>query len=288
MKTESKRWTHLGLSAAIAGSAFLAACGETGGEHWTTAPAGQHSSDAGEGEGEGAPVTSQAPTVVQSDGGEGEGGVAIEKAGTDPVVFRAALAITEAHIIAARDAYIEGETQAAGEMFAHPVSEVLFDIGPYLEQQGVTPFDQMLLDASAAVFDGETTDEISARTDAIIQKLRAAARKAPDDDTGEAAIQAGVASDQIDRAAVMYGIAGESDEYEPYLDGYGFYHAAKAAYEMRKPAIQRNLPETAAAIETALTALEQAYPTVLRPEELPGNPHQLSALSSAVILTLSE
>lgn len=287
--TTTKRLTQLGLGVALAGTAFLAACGGGEGEggEGQTSQAGINQNYAGEGEGEGegaAPVTPEPEVMAGS--GEGEGGVEIDRAGTDPVVFRSALAIAEAHVVAARDAFAVGEKQAAAEMFAHPVSEVLLDVGPYLEAQGVENFDQQLLDASNAVFDGEDADQINARTAGIIETLRAAAEKAPDDGSSEAKVQAGVAADQLDRAAVMYGIAGESDEFEPYLDGYGFVIAAEAAYEQEKAAIQSELPEAAAAIESALTLMKSAYPTVERPETLEQNPAALTAASSAVLLAL--
>lgn len=287
MKSEFRRWTQLGLSGALAGTILLSGCsGEGEGEGQksvTTENTGTAFTGTGEGEGEGAaPVTVAAP----AEGGEGEGGVAIELAGTDPVVFRSALAITEAHIVAARDAFKAGKTEAAGEMFAHPVSEVLFDVGPYLEARGVENFDDLLTDASGAVFEGEDEAQISARTDEIIATLRAAAEKAPDDGSSEARIQAGVASDQIERAATMYALAGASEEYEPYLDGYGFYQAARAAYDLEKNAINSELPETAAAIEKAFGLLATAYPDALRPETLDTNPAALTAVSSGVILSL--
>lgn len=304
MKTETKRWTHLGLTAALAGTTLLAACGNSGeaGEVGESGEGAVSTTDAGEGEttarapsyapasgGEGEGVGGEGEGAVgEGEGGEGEGGVAVDQAATDPVVFRSALAITEAHIVAARDAFAVGETSAAAEMFAHPVSEVLFDVGPYLQQQGVENFDQMLLDASNAVFDGETAEQITERTAEIINVLRAAAEKAPDNGFSEARVQAGVASDQIDRAAVMYVIAGDSDDYEPYLDGYGFVIAAQAAYDQQAEAIQAELPEAAAAIEAALAALSDAYPAVERPDTLDVNPARLTAASSSVLLALGE
>ncbi|MAP95865.1 MAG: hypothetical protein CMK07_13015 [Ponticaulis sp.] len=286
MTTRTRRLTQLGLGAAFAGTTFLTACGgqpENPEPQATTPPAAAETSAT--------PMPAEEPAeaaVAPSGEGEGEGGVLIDQAGTNPVVFRSALAITEAHIVAARDAYKVGETDAAAEMFAHPVSEVLFDVGPYLEARGVENFDQMLLDASEAVFQGETTEQIDARTDEIIATLRSAAEKAPDDGSSEALIQAGVAADQLDRAATMYGIAGESDEYEPYLDGYGFVIAGKAAFEAEKTAIEAELPDVAAALETALTQLEMAYPTVERPEALDHNPAALTGSVSALLLALGQ
>lgn len=279
MKTVSKKWTQLGLGAAFAGSALLAACGQDAPKTDVTP--------------EPKPVATKAvdPTPApgpSAEGGEGEGGVAIDRAGTDPVVFRSALAITEAHIIAARDAFIAGKTDAAGEMFAHPVSEVLADVEPYLKQQGVADFTDMLIDASTAVYDGSSNEEISTRTDEIITVLRAAAKKAPENGASEAKIQAGVVADQLDRAAVMYGLAGTSDEYEPYLDGYGFYKAAGNAYALEKDAITAEFPDAAAAIEKALERMGKAYASVLRPETLDQNAAALTAATSGVILAIGE
>lgn len=282
LKTETKRWTQLGLSAALAGTTLLAACGNS--SETATPVAEAPAASVAEAPAADAVETHDAPAVDA--GGEGEGGVAVEQAATDPVVFRSALAITEAHIIAARDAYAVGETSAAGEMFAHPVSEVLFDVGPYLQERGVENFDDLLLNASAAVFEGETVEQISERTDEIIATLRAAAEKAPDNGMSQARIQAGVAADQIDRAAVMYGMAMESDFFEPYLDGYGFYEAAKAAFEQEEAAIRSELPGAATSIEAALDLLSSAYATVERPETLDANPAALTASSSAILLAL--
>lgn len=278
-----KRWSYLGLSAAFAGSAMLTACGQ----HETKPKAAPELTKSSGVDVETDTSEKAVPAlIVSSEGGEGEGGVAVDRAAADPVVFRSALAITEAHVIAGRDAFAAGETAAGAEMFAHPVSEVLFDVGPYLEQRGVENFDQMLLDASVACFDGESPEQIADRTTVIIETLRAAAKKAPENGLTEAEIQAGVAADQIDRAATMYDIAIGSEAYEPYLDGYGFYIAAANAYELEKAAIRSSLPETAEEIERALTLLGTAYPTAARPDTLRGNPAALTAAASGVILSL--
>lgn len=289
MSMKHKRWTHIGLSAAMVGTAFLAGCGE-GGETGEAGEAGDHAATestalGGEGEGEGEGEASTAPAGLP-EGGEGEGGVAIDAAASDPVVFVSALAITEAHIVAARDAAAEGETDAAAEMFAHPVSEVLFDMEDILVAQGVTLFDDKLMAASQAVLAGESSDEIAARTDEIIAALREAATHAPDNGTSAAMVNAGVAADQIKRAAHMYSVAGESDEYEPYLDGYGFVKAAEAHFALSKGDIEATNADAASAIESALEQLVVAYPTATRPAELPGDASKLTAASSNIALAL--
>jgi len=265
MQIRIKRWSRLGLGAALAGGT-LAACGGDPGD--APAPEAETVAEApvapaatlGEGEagGEG-----------EGEGGEGEGGVAISAAFTDPVVFNAALAITEAHIIAARDAFAAGETGAAAEMFAHPVSEVLANMAPVFEARGVNDFNQLLVDASAAVFEGETEAQIN-----------------PEDGSSEAAIAAGVAADQIERATDMYRAAAESGRYEPYLDGYGFYKAGEAAFAAAESKIEGEDSEAAARIREALALLADAYPTAQRPDALDADQSALTVAASQVTLAV--
>jgi hypothetical protein len=272
-------WTRLGLGA-LMGTTALAGCGQP-----APAPAAE-------------PAAVEAPAVaaetlaaeagsVGSVGGEGEGGVAIEQAATDPVVFNIALAVTEAHILAARDAYADGETEAAAEMLAHPVSEVLFDMEPILEARGVMLFDGLLTDASMAASAGETPEQISVRTDAIIAALRGAALKAPDNGTAPAEVKAHVIDDMIARAVAMYRSAAASGVYEPYLDGYGFHKVAETQFAAAKDEIAANNPEAAAAMSNAIAALAEAYPGAAPQDALMADISQLTVLASDVTLSVN-
>lgn len=276
MQKTSKTWTGLGLSAAFASTLLVTACGNPSDGATDSAPLNVETP----------PPVPEADAAPASQGGEGEGGVAIEQALTDPVVYNAALAITEAHILAARDAYHAGETGPAAEMFAHPVSEVLFDMEPIFEARGVPLFDALLSETSVAALSGETHEQISARTDAIIAKLRDAATYAPDNGSDDTMIQARVISDQIDRAATMFRIAQETPEYEPYLDGYGFYVVAANQYAESQDAIRTADPDAANKIETALGLLAAAYPTALRPDSLSGDVSEITVAASNVLLAV--
>ena len=291
MDIKIKRWTHLGLGAALATTTALTGCGEPTVKE--PAPAEQPAADtaapdaAAPSEAE-VEAKMDAANAAASSSGEGEGGVAIEAALTDPVVFNIALTVAEAHILAARDAYRDGEAQAAGEMFAHPVSEVLFDMEPIFEARGVEDFTGLFTDASAAVFAGESVEQISDRTDGIIAALRAASEKAPDNGASDAAITTGVVADMIDRATKMYRLATESEYYEPYLDGYGFYSAAKNQFEGSEAAIEAENADAAEAIRNALALLGEAYPSAKRPDPLDADISALTVATSEVFLTLGE
>ena len=272
MTTRLKRWSQLGLGAALA-SGTLAACGSP--EAATDQPEAEIAAPA-------PPIEAEEPAAAEA--GEGEGGVVFASAVTDPVVFLSILAITEAHIIAARDAHALGENDAAAEMFAHPVSEVLFESQSVFEQLGVEDFSDQLTETSAAIFAGETPEQINARADQIIAALRTAATKAPASDASAASIAAGVAVDQIERAADMYRIALEADEYEPYLDGYGFFKAGEAVFLESADAISTEDQAAASAIKDAIAKLEEAYPSAVRPDSLEADLGAVTvAASNAVI-----
>ena len=272
MTTRLKRWTQLGLGAALA-SGTLVAC--NGPETTADTPDAELAAPT-------PPIEAPEPTATEA--GEGEGGVVFAKATTDPVVFLSILAITEAHIIAARDAHALGENEAAAEMFAHPVSEVLFESQSVFEQLGVTDFSDLLTATSAAIFAGETPEQINVRADEIIAALRTAATKAPATDASAASLAAGVAVDQIERAADMYRIALESDAYEPYLDGYGFFKAGETVFLESAEAIATEDQTAASAIKDAIAKLEEAYPSAVRPDSLDADLGTVTvAASNAVI-----
>jgi hypothetical protein len=108
MNSTLKLWTQLGLGTALAGGLLAACGGEAGGEGATgEAGAPGAAATAGEGEGEGGAGEGEAAAM----GGEGEGGVAVADAAKDPVAYGIALAVAEAHVVAARDAYAAGKKE---------------------------------------------------------------------------------------------------------------------------------------------------------------------------------
>lgn len=272
MKVEMKIWTKLGLATVLAG-ASLGGCAENS----DTADSSHDAASTEMGEGGEGGETGET-------GESGEGGVSIDDASSDPVVFGSALAVAEAHAIAARDAFAAGNTDAAAEMFAHPVSEVLLDMDPVFSELGVADFKPLFTDASAAVLAGDSADAINARFQAIVAALRAAGSKAPSDGSSSASVSGGVIADQVERAVAMYREATSSDRYEPYLDGYGFFKAAQTAFEMSGSDIEAENPELHGSIAEALDLLASAYPSALRPETLEVDIRALTAASSRIEL----
>lgn len=276
-----------GLSTvALTGALALVACSgqaEGEGEDAKTSASRAPADSEGEAEGEGA-VAASVPTPPTS--GEGEGGVDIAAAASDPVVFLSALAIAEAHVLAARDAYAAGHMEEAAGMFAHPVGEVLADMEGALKARGVNPVNALFIEASESALSEVTPEQISARTDAIIAALVEAAKKAPHDGRNSGQVAAGVVSDQIDRAVDMYRLASASGDYGSYLDGYGFFKAAESVFNRNRTTIAADTPEAAATIEAALAALGSAYPGAGATPTTQADIAALSAASSRVMLSI--
>lgn len=269
-----KRWTALGLGAALIAGCSEPADADKAADQPQARQMGAGPGESGEGEG--------------GAGGEsGEGGVNVAAAATDPTVYLSALAVVEAHIRAAAAAAEAGERQAAGEMFAHPVSEILIDMAPTFQTLGVAPFDEQLLAASQATFEGADVAALKTRADGILSTLDRAAAKAPGGGATSAAVLAGVIADQIDRAAMQYGTAKGSDAYEPYLDGYGFYVTARAMRDEHADLLRREQPQALAAIDAALQLLSAAYPTAKRPQSLSADAAPLIAASSRAKLAVT-
>lgn len=300
MNSNLKVWTGLGLATALVGAGLAGCAGESGenGEGGESAIAGEAGEgergegeggegEAGEGEGgETAGGEGGEGEGGEGEGGEGEGGVAVSSAATDAVVYGSALAIVEAHAIAARDAYAAGKTDAAAEMFAHPVSEVLADMAPVFETLGVEDFTGAMTTASEAALKADNEEAVNTAFGAIETALTDAAAKAPMSDKSNGAVAAGVVADQIERAADMYGQAAGNDAYGPYLDGYGFYKAAASAFERNSAAIETYNSGLHSDIKAALDLLATAYPGAERPAGLNVAQGKLLGASSKVNLGL--
>ena len=286
MATSYKSWAVLGLSTTLLGSMGLAACGNDQGSASPESEASQPAETTPPSAG----LTDEidvALAPVRAEGGEGEGGVNIAAAGEDPAVYLSALAVVEAHIRAGIDALDAGERKAAAEMFAHPVSEILFDLEPVLRQQGVPDFGQKLIDASHGVFGGESDDALRARANDIIATIRQAGERAPDSQTGEIKVKAYVIADEIDRAIAQYISARNSDAYEPYLDGYGFYKTAESLLVDNAAMIAAGAPSFSRQATDVLAALSEAYPSARRPDTLDADVSHLAVLNSELQLELS-
>ncbi|WP_424814104.1 hypothetical protein [Roseococcus sp. YIM B11640] len=237
------------------------------------------------------PAPQTIPSVPVTQGGEGgeaggEGGIDPARAEHDPVEFLIAMDVMAAHYVAGRDIYRLGEAQAAGEMFAHPISEVYAELEEVLARLGVAEFREAMERASALALDRAPLAEVEQAAAAVLAALLAAEAHAPGGGATPKA-QAAVVADMAGRAAQQYAAALDAPgQLEPYLDGYGLYRAA-ADRAARAGAQWRaaQSAEVSAALDALLAALAAAYPGPARPVSMAGAGPVLAAakrLSQAV------
>lgn len=237
--------------------------------------------------------------LARGPGGEGEGegesgaasmggefGVDPARAADDPVPYIVVLDVIRAHYLAGLAAFEAGDTEAAGEMFAHPVSEVYLAMEDVFKAQGVSPFDTAMLAASRKALEGAPTAEIRKAVQKVLAAVEAAEAKAPGSERTGASVAAGVLSDLIERAALQYQLVEAGQAGSPYVDGYGYYLAAQARADRALSGMDKEDPEAAEAIRTALGRLKKAYPAIARPKSSGVKAGELLALSSRVRLAV--
>lgn len=242
----------------------------------------------GAGEAAAQPATAPPGPGQGGEGGEGgEGGVTAERAASDPVAYILALDVVAAHYLAGRRAYEAGETTAAAELFAHPISEIYVELEPVFQGLGVSPFREAMEEASTLALDKAPEARIATAVDRVLAALAAAETRAPG--AGPAlGIRARVVGEMVDRAALQHAAALASPELEPYLDGLGLYLAARARAERVAPELaQAGHGAQAEALRATLGALAPAYPGVTRPTTRT-DPGALSAQAARLKFALAD
>ncbi|MFY0637307.1 hypothetical protein [Maricaulis maris] len=271
IKRRTRVWTSVGTAALLGGLASCSEPAETPGAPDTQAPSGTASAPAfseGEGEGEG-------------EGNGGEFGIDPVEAESNPVVFLTALEVMRAHYLAGIDAFEAGDRTAGAEMFAHPISEIYIDFEPALDARGAPLFGDVMTDASVAPYSGESDEAIAARVDDVIAAIDAASAFAPRSHNSPAGVHARVLTDLIERAALQYEVlATNPDAREAYLDGYGFARAAQRYAGNHLEQVAEGDADAALLLGRAVSAMQTAFPTALRPRELAGDSAVLLSLAS--------
>lgn len=201
-------------------------------------------------------------------------GVSADEADRDPVAYLTALDMIAAYYHAGRDVYLAGEPESAAAIFAHPIDAIYAELDPVFTKRGIAPFDAQMELASELAATQAPQDKVKDAVNAVLASLTEAALRAPTPGARSLGVQARVLADMIDRAAREYraSAATAPEEETPYLDGYGFYQAAKARADTVLERIAAKDRAAAAATREALALLARAYSQAQRPDRLPVEP----------------
>ena len=225
-----------------------------------------------------------AACVTPSDGDEG--GVDPALAAKDPALYLSALDIIRAHYLAGEAMLdVEGGRQAAGEMFAHPISEVYIDLEPVFEAQGAAPFmDEMTEAVDKALSDAPVAD-VKAAAQRVYAAIDAAEKVAPAGSKPALAVDAALAAGMFERAAKQYESAlAPSGTDEAWIDGYGFWKVAEIRADALTLKLEAAHMDLAAELAGAKALFAAAYRSPEKPENPEVEPGALLAASSRIAL----
>lgn len=207
-----------------------------------------------------------------AEGGElGEGG----ETGIDPALarhdaraFLTALAVIEAHYAAGLAAYEKGLQEAAAQLFAHPIAEILVDLEPVLAERGAPDLGPAMERAATLVAEGAPVDAVRTAAREVQSALEQAARSTPQTTLSPAALQARLVADLLQRTARQYyRFDRVHPDLEGWLDTLGFFLVARARAEQAEPTIAAHDPEVGAAIRRAITRMEAVFAGIEPPTE---------------------
>lgn len=225
---------------------------------------------------------------LASEGGEGgEMGVDSKLAGNDPVVFLTALDIVAAHYHAGLAAYLAGLHREGAEMFLHPISEVYVDVKLAFGKLGVDDFQADMQKAGDLALAGAPDPVVRKAAATVFAAIAQAKAKAPKDARSPDAVAQAVLADMINRAALQYAIVQKEESTEPYLDGFGYYTAAKMDYEALASRLESVDASAAKTVTAAMALLAKAYPSIKRPTAAPLLPGDVLSAASRALLALT-
>lgn len=249
MKTRSRLWTGLG-SAVVLG---------------VTGCAGSEPVDAQEQEEAGQAMTTAAEG---GEGGEGGEGASAADAVTGDVAYRAQLALMRGHLSVGVDLYHHGEYAASATHMKHPEDELYAAMEPAFEEaREVAGFSEELSALANAVENRAGQSEVDRAYVTLLSAIRRAESAAEDmtpRQTGE------VITALVRTAAEEYAIArgedGSLQNAHEYQDAMGFVRVAGDLLRQMRP--DTDNPESLAAIEAQLAAIEPAWLSLLPPDHL--------------------
>ncbi len=180
------------------------------------------------------------------------------------MTYLVGLDVIRAHYLAGLAAYRAGAQDRGTEMFAHGMSEIYVELEPALTKLGVPEFADLMQKTGDLALSKSPVGDVEAAAHAVFSALDGAEAKAPGGRRRDACRRLRRSS-RPGGAAVRQALKDRSGD--AYLDGYGFFEAAKRA---RAPNVLAHLTATqspaAPAARAALDALAAAYPAVTMPE----------------------
>lgn len=196
------------------------------------------------------------------------------------------LGLMKGHLIVGRELIEQGKPEQAESHIGHPIEEIYGSIEGQLQARNVQDFRPTLVKAEELVranpndpqLQAAVEDAIAAVDQAIEAGVPAAQRQSPEFVLAVMDGLLNTAKEEYE-AAIADGKIVEALEYQ---DSMGFVVYADSLYDSVADQVSQTNPEAAKAIQTNLTELQAAWPSVVPPQSPAMTPEQVSEKIEAI------
>ena len=246
----------------------------------TLGACGNSSTDAGEG-GEATENTTPAQETVNEGGEGGEGGAT----GNTDVDYMSALGLMKGHLIVAKELMEQGKYDQAEPHIGHPVEELYGDIEGQLSQRKVDQFKPQLNELHDLVKSTPEKPETKEAYTQALESIDEAIAALPETQRQSPEFVLEVIDGLLATAGEEYEAAiadGKIVEIVEYQDSRGFVIYAEDLYQGISEQVSQENAEVGKEIESSLTELKKAWPSVNPPDTPVMTPEEVTKLLETI------
>lgn len=195
------------------------------------------------------------------------------------------LGLIKGHLLVAQDLIEQGQPAQAEPHIAHPIEEIYANVEDQLRTRQVQDFKSVLVKAEDLVKSRPNDPQLKTAVQDAIAAVDQAMEAVPAQERQSPALTLQVIDGLLATAQEEYEAAianGKIAEAIEYQDSMGFVLHAEDLYSQVASQINQANPEAGKAIQTNLTELKAAWPSVIPPQTPVMTPEQVSEKIEAI------
>ncbi|MGK7876990.1 MAG: hypothetical protein AB4426_27980 [Xenococcaceae cyanobacterium] len=201
------------------------------------------------------------------------------------VEYMSALALMKGHLIVAKELLDQGKPDQAEPHIGHPVEELYGDVESQLPERKVSDFKSTLNQLHDLVKSAPDAPQVTTEFQASIKAIDGAIEALPEIQRQSPQFVLKVINRLLETAQEEYEAAiidGKVVELVEYQDSRGFVIYAETLYQNISEQMSQKHPDAHQGLESALTELKKAWPSVNPPQPLAMTPEQVSQLIATI------
>lgn len=201
------------------------------------------------------------------------------------VDYMSKLGLMKGHLMVAKELLDQQKPKQAEPHIGHPVEEIYVDVEDQLNERNVTEFKTSLIGLQDLVKSKPQDAEVATDFKNSMQSVDQAIAALPENERSSPEFTLQVINELLDAANSEYGAAianGKIAAAIEYQDSRGFVTYANDLYDGISSQIAKANPEAHKAIETSMSELSKAWPSVNPPATPVKTPEQVSQLIKTI------